>query len=306
VVEGRVMGTMASILLGTSDGLRELEKPAGLEGRSVTAVSTAGSDLWAIVDGTSLLRSAGGRGWETVADIQGLRGRCVLPLDGMDALVGTSEARLMRLRGERLEPVSSFDQIEGRDRWYTPWGGPPDTRSLTRDAGGSMFANVHVGGILRSDDGEAWKPTGIDVDADVHQVLAHPSWPELVLAATAYGLSTSTDGGKTWAFDTEGLHASYCRAVAVSGETILVSASRSHRGDQAAVYRRMEGGPFERCRDGLPEWFADNIDTHCLAAGDGVVALGTSDGSVYVSHDHGATWEENAAGLPSIRSVVIV
>jgi hypothetical protein len=300
-----VGGTMASILIGTSDGLRELEKPAGLEGQTVTALAPAGPDLWAIAEGTSLLRSAGGGGWVVVADIEAHRGRCVLPLEGMGALVGTSEARLLRLRSGRLEPVGSFDQVDGRDHWYTPWGGPPDTRSLTRDAAGAIFANVHVGGIVRSDDGEAWKPTGIDVDADVHQVLAHPSQPGLVLAATAYGLATSTDSGKTWAFDTEGLHASYCRAVAVSGETILVSASRSHRGDQAALYRRMKGGPFERCRDGLPEWFADNIDTHCLAAGDGVVALGTSDGSVYLSRDHGATWEENTEGLPSIRSVVI-
>jgi hypothetical protein len=299
------VGTMASILVGTSDGLRELEKPAGLEGRAVTALAAAGSDLWAVADGASLMRSAAGRGWETVADIEGQRARCVLPLEGMDALVGTSEARLLRLRNRRLEPVSSFDEVEGRDQWYTPWGGPPDTRSLTRDAAGAMFANVHVGGIVRSDDGEAWKPAGIDVDADVHQVLAHPSQPGLVLAATAYGLATSTDRGGTWAFDTEGLHASYCRAVAVSGDTILVSASRSHRGDQAAVYRRMKGGPFERCRDGLPEWFADNIDTHCLAAGNGVVALGSSDGSVYVSRDEGTTWEENAAGLPSLHCVVI-
>ena len=296
---------MTSIVVGTSDGLRELEKPAGLDGRAVTALAAAGPDPWAIADGNSLLRSVGGGGWDRVADIEGQRGRCLLPLDGVDALVGTSEARLMRLRDGRLEEVESFDQVDGRDGWYTPWGGPPDTRSLARDAAGAMFANVHVGGIVRSDEGEAWRPTAIDVDADVHQVLAHPTKAGMILAATAYGLATSTDGGETWAFDTEGLHASYCRAVAVSGGTILVSASRSHRGDQAAVYRRGQTGAFERCRDGLPEWFDDNIDTHCLAVGDGVAAIGTEDGSVYVSGDEGARWEQKAAGLPPIRCVVI-
>lgn len=296
---------MASILIGTSDGLRELEKPAGLDGRSVTALAGTGTDVWAIADGTSLLRSAGGRGWDEIADIEGHRGQCVLPPDGADALVGTSEARLMRLAQGRLEPVTSFDDVEGRESWYTPWGGPPDTRSLSRGAAGTIFANVHVGGILRSTDGETWTPTGIHVDSDVHQVLAHPTQPRVVLAACAYGLAMSDDGGETWTFEADGLHASYCRAVAVSGETILVSASRGHRGEEAAVYRQKDSGEFERCREGLPEWFGDNIDTHCLAAGDGLIALGTNAGAVYVSTDDGATWEEAAANLPRITSVVV-
>jgi hypothetical protein len=307
VDEGRVVGTMASILIGTSDGIYELEKPAGLEGRTVSALGAEGPRLWALADGTSLLRSVDGGGWESVAEVEGHRGRCVLPLEGADGLVGTSEARLMRLRGSRLEPVPSFDRVEGRDRWYTPWGGPPDTRSLTRATNGRIFANVHVGGIVRSDDAETWEPAGISVDSDVHQVLAHPSRANVVLAACAYGLAVSDDGGDTWTFETDGLHASYCRAVAVSAETVLVSASRGHRGEQAAVYR-LTGNrrEFERCSDGLPEWFDDNVDTHCLAAQDGTVALGTTDGSVYVSTDEGATWEQAGANLPSIRCLVIV
>ena len=56
---------------------------------------------------------------------------------------------------------------EGRDRWYTPWGGPPDTRSMT-SADGKVYANVHVGGVVRSADaGRTWQPTALDIDADV-------------------------------------------------------------------------------------------------------------------------------------------
>jgi hypothetical protein len=210
----------------------------------------------------------------------------------------------MRLVQGRLEPVAAFEVVEGREHWYTPWGGPPDTRSLSRDENGILYANVHVGGIVRSHDADSWKPTGIDIDADVHQVVARPGPSGAVLAATAYGLAVSEDDGATWSFETEGLHATYCRAVAVAGETILISASRGHRGQEAAVYRRRNGA-FERCREGLPEWFDDNIDTRCLAATDGAIAIGTTDGSVFISTDEGATWDQAAAGQPPIRCILV-
>src|SRR5207247_1570407 len=130
-----------------------------------------------------------------------------------------------------------------------------------------LLANVHVGGVVRSTDGgAAWSPT-IDIDADVHQVLAGPG--ATVVAAAAVGLCVSDDDGATWSVVDEGLHATYCRAVAIAGDTVVVSASTGHQGRQSALYRRPIAGPqrpFERCRDGLPEWFSDNVDTFCVAA----------------------------------------
>ena len=94
--------------------------------------------------------------------------------------------------------------------------------------------NVHVGGILRTDDGGgAWTPT-IDIDADVHHVTTAEG---MVLAACAGGLSVSTDRGVTWSTRTDGLDARYSRAVAVCGDAVLVSASNGPRGGKAAVYR---------------------------------------------------------------------
>src|SRR5207249_11804592 len=123
-----------------------------------------------------------------------------------------------------------FAQAPTRGAWYTPGGGPADVRSLSTGAGGAVYANVHVGGILRSDDGDRWKATPLDIDSDVHQVLAHPTRPGLVFAAAAVGLVTSRDGGASWDVSDEGMHASYCRAVAIAGEVLLVSASMSHTG----------------------------------------------------------------------------
>jgi photosystem II stability/assembly factor-like uncharacterized protein len=220
-------------------------------------------------------------------------------------LVGTSDARLFRLRAEALEPVAVFDRVEAREKWYTPWGGPPDSRSMAVDPAGTIYVNVHVGGIVRSTDGgQTWEPT-IDIDSDVHQVIAVDGRPGTVLAATAQGLATSEDSGDTWDSHTDGLHGSYCRAVAVGGQTLLVSASEGHRGRRAALYRRPleSGDPFEKCEQGLPAWFGSNIDTHCLAAAESAVAFGTDDGEMYLSEDAGETWEIIATGLPPVRCV---
>src|SRR5205807_9259184 len=124
--------------------------------------------------------------------------------------------------------------------------------------------NVHVGGVLRTkDEGTTWGPT-IDIDADVHRVWATD---RMVLAACARGLAVSEDRGDSWTTRTEGLHAAYCRGVAVCGDTVLLSASTGPRGGRSALYRApAEGGTFEKCDRGLPDWFDDNIDSSCLAA----------------------------------------
>ena len=178
---------------------------------------------------------------------------------------------------------------------------------ITVAADGTIHVNVHVGGVVRSrDGGTSWAPT-VDIEADVHQVLAHPSRAEIVLVAAAEGLGVSRDGGDSWQFATAGLHAHYMRAVGVGGEHVLVSASTGFHGRRSAIYRkRLEGGTrFERCAEGLPKWFDDNIDTACLAAAGSLVVFGTADGQVFRSVDAGEHWELLAKGLPSIGCVVI-
>ena len=161
-----------------------------------------------------------------------------------------------------------------------------------------MFANVHVGGILRAADPEGvWEPT-IDVDADVHQVVADPGTVGHVVAATALGLAESSDAGRTWRFSTEGLHAPYARAVALDGDVLFLSASTGPRGGRAAVYRREPGQDvFGKCEGGLPDWFGQNIDSHRLAAAGGTVVFGTEEGEVFLSEDGGVSWEMAAEGL---------
>jgi hypothetical protein len=290
-------------LVGTRNGLFGQGGDHWLDGREITALVPDADGWWALADGRDVVRLDGGA-VEAIASVEEELGRCMLPVDG-GVLVGTANARMAFARPESVEMLPSFDGAPGRDRWYTPWGGPPDTRSLSAAPDGAVFANVHVGGILRArDPHDTWEPT-IDIDADVHQVLADPIKARHVVAATALGLAESLDGGDSWRFVTDGLHAAYARAVALDGEELFMSASVGPRGGRAAVYRLPPGEVgFLRSTVGLPEWFGQNIDSHCLAAAGGTVVFGAED-RLFVSDDRGASWRDAGTTYPEITCVAL-
>ncbi|MUL34981.1 WD40/YVTN/BNR-like repeat-containing protein [Gloeocapsopsis dulcis] len=315
---GFVQQTMASsevdashdepLIVGTNKGLLSFSKSEQrieLEGHNITAIAPSLNGLWVVVDRKSVWHRGDRGEWQVVAStIQDLQLNCIQPLNGK-VLVGTSQAHLLWLAHGSIEFINSFDLAPGRDEWYTPWGGSPAVRSLAVGHSGELYTNVHVGGILRSKDrGHSWQPT-IDLHSDVHQVLTVPERPGLVLAATAKGLAISINGGDSWSFDQANLHATYSRAVAVCDKTILMSTSLGPSGAKAAIYRRVldQPGTFEKCEQGLPQWFSDNINTGSLATLKDKAAFGTSDGQLFVSEDAGLTWKQLASGLPPIRCV---
>ena len=298
-----------TVVVGTPDGVRVVGQSdgAGLDGRNVTALAAGAGNWWTITNSKVVWRGGLNVPWEQVAALDGLSGECLLPVDDQ-LFVGASEARLLRLNGSRLETVAGFDAVDGRDSWYTPWGGPADSRSMTADGDGNLYVNVHVGGVVKSTDrGESWQPAGLDIHADAHQVLAGVTASGLVFAATARGLAVSRDSGVSWSVESEGMHSRYCRAVAATSEHVLVSASDGPGGRNACLYRRgvESAGPFEKCAGGLPDWFSDNIDTGLLAARDRFAAFGMRDGRVFTSEDEGAGWRLIEQDRSLINCVVV-
>lgn len=301
------------LLVGTTDGLYEVggESPSQVAGGEVTCLARGGGRWWALADDRRVLVSDDGTSWRDAAAVpDGLVAHCLAPVaDGDAVLVGTSEAHLLRVAADdgdgraaaAVAPVESFDAIPTRDEWYTPWGAPPDTRSLAVADDGTMFVNVHVGGVWRGEaKGDTWDER-VEVDADTHQVVCDGG---LVLVAAAVGFAVSTDGGETFRWSTDGLHATYARAVALAGDQVLLTASTGPRTSRAAVYRGdVDGGMFTKVHTGLPEWFGANVDTHCLAASGDTAAFGTGTGDVYASTDAGRSWARVATGLPPVRSV---
>ena len=232
--------------------------------------------------------------------------------------VGTDDARMLRLShgGGVLDPIDGFDNVAGRDAWFAGSAivngqrlGPPlGIRSVAANSnGGILFANVHVGGIHRSmDGGRTWQPT-IDINSDVHEVRAHQADPDIVVAASAIGLCISRDAGATWTIERDGLHASYCPAVAFSGDDILVSASTDHFAAQGGIYRRpiRPDGDTVAVEDGLPTWINGIADTGCIATNGSTIVVVDRAGTLYLSTEFGLTWSRGSSKLPAPSSVLI-
>jgi hypothetical protein len=283
------------LLVASKVGLWRDGELVALQGQDVTYLTNDGDGWLAVADHRRILRLSRDLDIEQVVELDAYRVRCVGRFDG-ELIAGTYGAHLVATGLDTAPCVDTLEEAPGRDTWYSPHGGPAAVRSIDQGPDGLRWVNVHVGGVLVSDGGP-WRST-MDIENDVHQVLAHPDRAGVALVAAAVGLGMTTDGGSTWVWTTDGLHAAYSRALAVSGDTVLLTVSNGPRGGRAAVYRGEIGGRLERCT----RTFGGNIQTNCLSASDRDAAFLTARGHVMVSPDLGDTWER-AFRVPSPRGL---
>lgn len=280
------------LLIGTSAGAYSADGVSLIEGTRINHIIVGAGSWWA-ADGKGRIHRDG----MVVAEMpDGASPLCIQPTPET-TWIGANEARLYTYEHGTIAEDEFFREAPGRETWYTPWGDPADVRSMALDADHTLYINVHVGGILRYDD-TGPVPT-LDISADVHQVTAHPSQRGAIFAATAQGLAQSHNG-HDFEFRSEGLHSNYCRAVAVLDDRVLVSASTGPRTERGRLYRgSLWEGPLEAVSEGIPAWFGDNLDTHCLAAKGDTFFAGFDD-TVWRSDDGGNSWSTMVSGLPKI------
>src|SRR5207302_1266003 len=143
----------------------ELARPAD------ALAARSGARHVAVVDGNAMWERDATGAWHDLVSsdthLTAVTGR------GDDVFVGTVDARVLKLDGGRLRALPGFDELPGRDDWHAVGSRTPYVRSMTTTTGGTLLANVHVGGIARSTDGGATWHSTIEVDDDVHEVRAH-------------------------------------------------------------------------------------------------------------------------------------
>jgi hypothetical protein len=298
-----------SVLVTTTDGYHIFTSSGkqlrSLEGHRVESF-TPGPDgtFLAVIDRHEVWSHGSDGQWTPLAKSQATLTAVVAAGDAVFA--GTDDARVLRLSAAgALESLTGFDTVAGRDQWHQV-GSPLQVRTMTATCDGSaVLANVHVGGIPRSVDGGAtWHPT-VAVDDDVHQVLAHPTRPEVVVAAASVGLCRSLDNGATWTSSTDGLELTYARGVAFVGDDVVVTVSEGPWAARALVYRApVDGGAATLVEGGLGALHG-NVDSGCIASDGTVVALADGHGDVWRSTDAFDGYECIASALGGVTGVTV-
>lgn len=215
-----------------------------------------------------------------------------------DILLGTQGAHLHRLRQQTAERIAAFDALDCREQWHTPWGGPPAVRSLADSPDGWVYADIHVGSIMRSPDGgRTWRPAAGQLNQDVHQVATCPVEPRRVYANTARAFYVSEDHGQSWLHRADDLGCRYGRAVAVcpyDGDLALASVSDGPHGENVhgQLYRTPDAGrTWQHLADGFPPATARNIDTFHVAFTANGLAWAAVDDTLYLGRDRAERWE---------------
>jgi len=161
-----------SLLVGTGEGLYEFgaRERSDFRGHEITALAGDGCCWWALVDGRTVWRSPGDGSWKELAALQDDSGTC-LAVTPAGLLVGTAGAHLLHLTGGRFIQVEAFEQVEGREEWYTPWGDPPwfgsniDTFCLAASGTTAAFGTEEGLLFLSPDAGTSWETVAKDLRA---------------------------------------------------------------------------------------------------------------------------------------------
>jgi hypothetical protein len=223
---------------------------------------------------------------------------------------GTEPSRLFVSRdGEEWSELEALQKIPSRDRWSfppRPWTHhvrwiAPDPHAAER-----LLVGIELGGLMYTEDGgETFTDHRPGAKRDVHAILWHPTAEGRAYEAAGDGAAWTADGGLTWESLDAGRDLGYCWAPAVDpadSARWYVSASESpfvaHAGEDSR-------GRLYRWEDDA--WHALPVPgeamPYALAAVDGELLAGMTDGRILHSADRGERWQEAGVRVGSVMAM---
>lgn len=266
----------------------------------------------------------GGASWRAV----GLEGRLIMsitpsPVDPDVVWAGTEPSEVWRSgnAGTTWEPTSRLETLASSSEWSFP--PKPDTHHVRWIAchpidPNRLWVAIEAGALVSTiDGGRTWRDRVPGGPWDTHELAVHQKAPDRLRVSAGDGYFESEDGGSTWRSPDTGLDVGYLRSVAIDPgqpDTVLVSASSGPHSAYLAgrsdgrLYRRVEGGAWERVRDGWPETASTIAPLLCAGATAGELWAADERG-VHRSIDGGMGWRRVAAHATSpehLRGIAVV
>jgi photosystem II stability/assembly factor-like uncharacterized protein len=322
---------MAELYVATGDGLAQVRLQGGkgtvqlaLPGTGVQCLAPdphRPGTLYAGARGTGVWKTTdGGAHWQCLefphSDVFSV---AVSPVDGT-VYAGCEPSMLFRSPdgGRTWEELAALRRIPSAPTWSfppRPWTSHVRWIAPSPYDAGVLLVGIELGGLMYSaDGGQTWLDHRPHAQRDVHALAWHPRVPGRAYEAGGGGTAWSRDGGLTWERVDAGRDRHYTWALAVDPEDPncwYVSASPSaydahHSAHaQAYIYRWRGAGPWQALGGGLPQPLDSMV--YALTIGpSGTLYAGLRDGRLYLSTDHGDSWqpvELQGGPLPSVLAL---
>jgi photosystem II stability/assembly factor-like uncharacterized protein len=218
-------------------------------------------------------------------------------------------------QGDTWEELGAFTKIPNADTWTAPWGTPLVSAIATHPKDpGTVFAGVEVGGIYRSRDaGKSWTDLSAPV-LDIHSIQVCPAKPERVYVTSGEGGFVSDDEGFGWRPMGTSNKRQYTMGLAAhpsEADRVIVSAAKGPPptwdgpdGAQCDIYLSTDSGRRFRT---VVRGMEGGVHRKALVINSKVpseIVFGTSTGQLFYSNDGGETFDEEAADLGDLRTIV--
>jgi len=207
--------------------------------------------------------------------------------------VVTRSTKVFRLGKSEFPSVGLFSTNDQGQHWkHYGWYYTKCFSATTTMIDGQRVYYLACGnGVQKSPDGgRHWIITTGWQMTEVLRVAVDPQDKQTVYAATAYGIFKTQDGGKTWVEKNRGLTSTFT-------ETIVIDRSDHDRlfcATESGVHRSDDGGehwqPVALLGFGIRTLVQHPTNPDIFAAG-------TEDDGVFISKDHGQTWQPKNNGL---------